>query len=80
MGIKQPIQCVCVDLIVPHFTKANDGTILDFMCLTMDPTTRWFKIIELPNANFTFMCTGQEIAVVIIDKSSVTMLLLFNNS
>jgi hypothetical protein len=32
--------------------KGKDGSSIDFMCLTMiDPTTNWFKIVELPTVN-----------------------------
>jgi hypothetical protein len=39
---------LCVDLIGPYTLKGNDGTIIDFMALTMiDQPTSWFKILEL---------------------------------
>ncbi|MCP4747563.1 MAG: hypothetical protein GY874_15700, partial [Desulfobacteraceae bacterium] len=38
IAITEPWKCVCVDLIGPYTLKGKDGTILDFMCLTMmDP-------------------------------------------
>jgi hypothetical protein len=38
-----------VDLIGPYTIKGKDGTVIDFMCLTMiDPATSWFEIVELP--------------------------------
>ena len=44
-----PWRCVCVDLIGPYTIKAKDGTILDFMCLTMiDPATGWFGLLNFP--------------------------------
>ena len=50
-----PWQCVCCDLISPYTLKGKDGSILDFMCLTMiDPPTGWFEIIELPNMSVTY--------------------------
>jgi hypothetical protein len=33
----------------PYTLKGNDGSSIDFMCLTMiNPTTSWFEIVELP--------------------------------
>eukprot|EP00957_Ditylum_brightwellii_P144633 11018058-Ditylum_brightwellii.AAC.1 len=47
--IMNPWEALCVDLIGPYTLKGQDGSILDFMCLTMlDPATGWFKIVELP--------------------------------
>ena len=38
-----------MDLIGPYTLKGKDKTQIDFMCITMiDPTTSWFKIVELP--------------------------------
>ena len=68
-----------MDLIGPYRIKAKDGTILDFMCLTMiDPATGWFEIIELPNTDVTYVKQGEEITKVIIDKSSAIVSRLFN--
>ena len=40
---------ICVDLIGPYTLKGKDGTVIDFMCVTMiDPATSWFEIVELP--------------------------------
>ena len=48
MVIAKPWHTLCVDLIGPYTLKGKDGTVIDFMCLTMiDPTTRWFEIVEL---------------------------------
>ncbi len=47
--ITTPCKALCVDLIVPYTLRGKDGLSIDFMCLTMiDPTTNWFKIVELP--------------------------------
>jgi hypothetical protein len=48
--ITVPWRALCVDLIGPYTTlKGKDGTIIDFMALTMiGPTTSWFEIVELP--------------------------------
>ena len=44
-----PWETLCVDLIGPYTIKGKDGTVLDFMCLTMiDPVSNWFEIVELP--------------------------------
>ena len=76
-----PWRSVAVNLIGPYTIKSKDGTILDFMCLTMiDPATRWFKIVELPNKDCTYIRKDKEIIEVIIDKSSATVSQLFNKS
>ena len=46
----------------------------------IDPATGWFEIMELPNAECTYVRKGQEIIEVIIDKSSATVSHLFNKS
>jgi hypothetical protein len=44
-----PWLALCVDLICPYTLKGKDGTVIDFMALMMiDPTTSWFKVVELP--------------------------------
>ena len=76
-----PWNTVSVDLIGPYTIKGKDGTILDFMCLTMiDPATGWFEICELPNSDVKYVKNGEEIIEVIIDKSSATVSQLFNKS
>ena len=46
---QKPWRKVCVDLIGPYTIKGLDGTIMDFMCLTIiDPAIGWFEMIELP--------------------------------
>jgi hypothetical protein len=43
----------------PYTLKGKDGTVIDFMALTMiNPTTSWFKIVEL-----TLICQLNTIAV-----------------
>ncbi len=40
---------LCVHFLGPYTLKIEDGSSIDFMCLTMiDPATSWFKIVELP--------------------------------
>jgi hypothetical protein len=47
--ITVPWRALCVGLIGPYTLKGKDGTVIDFMALTIiNPTTRWFKIVELP--------------------------------
>ena len=47
--ISSPWEALCVDLIGPYTLKGKDGTVIDFMCLTMiDPATSWFEMVELP--------------------------------
>jgi hypothetical protein len=44
-----PWRALCVDLIGPYTLKGKDGTVIDFMALTMiDPATSWLKVVELP--------------------------------
>lgn len=45
----EPWEALCVDLIGPYTLKGEDGSEMDFMCLTMiDPATSWFEMVELP--------------------------------
>ena len=70
-----------MNLVFLYTLKGKDGTILDFMCLTMiDPATGWFEIVELPNTDITFVKDKEEITKVIIDKSSAVVSRLFNKS
>jgi hypothetical protein len=47
--ITNPWRALCVNLIGLYTLKGKDGTIIDFMALTMNnPATSWFKIVELP--------------------------------
>ncbi len=47
--ITTPWKALCVDLIGPYTLQGQDGSSVDFMCLSMiNPTTSWFKIVELP--------------------------------
>jgi hypothetical protein len=44
-----PWRALCVELIGPYTLKDKDGTVVDFMALTMiDLTSFWLKIVELP--------------------------------
>ena len=47
-----PWEALCVDLIGPYTIKGKNGSVIEFMCLTMiDPVTGWFEIVELPVAS-----------------------------
>ena len=38
-----------MDLIGPYTLRGKDGTVIDFMCLTMiDPASSWVEIVILP--------------------------------
>jgi hypothetical protein len=44
-----PLRALCVDLIGPSTLKGKDGTVVDFMALTIiDLAISWFKIVKLP--------------------------------
>jgi hypothetical protein len=73
--ITVPWRALCVDLIDPYTLKGKDGTIIDFMALTMiDPATSWFKVVELPLVRQlkTIKFNGKESSIVeeIFDKTS----------
>ena len=47
--IERPWKALCVNPIGPYMLKCKDGTLIDFMCLTMiNPETGWFEMVELP--------------------------------
>jgi hypothetical protein len=47
--ITVPWRALCIDLIGPYILKGKDGTIIDFMALTMiNPTTNLIEVVELP--------------------------------
>jgi hypothetical protein len=73
--ITVPWRALCVDLIGPYTLKGKDGTIIDFMALTMiNPATSWFKAVELPLVCQlkTITDKGKESSIVekIFDKTS----------
>ncbi len=68
-------RALCVDLIGRYTLTGKDGTVIDFMALTMiDPTTSWCKIVELPLIRWlkTITIDGKESSIVeeIFDKTS----------
>jgi hypothetical protein len=47
--ITTPWRTLCVNLVGPYTLKGKDGSVIDFMALTMiEPASSWFKIVELP--------------------------------
>ena len=41
-----PWEVLCIDLIGLYTLKGKDGTVIDFMCLTMiDSAFSWFEIV-----------------------------------
>ncbi len=60
-------------IIGPYTLKGKDGTIIDFMALTMiNPATSWFKVVELTLVRQlkTVTVNGKESSIVeeIFDK------------
>jgi hypothetical protein len=73
--ITVPYRALCVDLIGPYTLKGKDGTIIDFMALTViDPVTSWFEVVELPLVRQlkTIKVNNKESSIVeeIFDKTS----------
>jgi hypothetical protein len=47
--VTKPWNTLYVNLIGPYTLEGKDGTVIDFMCVTMiNPVTSWFEIVELP--------------------------------
>jgi hypothetical protein len=60
--IMTPWRPVCVDLIGPCTLKGEDGSSIDFMCLTMiNPAISWFKIVELPTVDLVTVVPRREV-------------------
>jgi hypothetical protein len=83
--ITVPWRALCVDFIDPYTLKGKDGTIIDFMALTMiDPATSWFKAVELPLVRRlkTVTVNGKESSIVkeTFDKISECIALLVNKT
>eukprot|EP00985_Skeletonema_marinoi_P011956 scaffold5677_cov209-Skeletonema_marinoi.AAC.1 len=81
-----PWHTVCVDCCGPYEIKSEDGTRLEFMCLTMvDPATGWFEVVELPTAEVyrEFRDPKGKVDVVedeILDRTSAQISQLFNKT
>jgi hypothetical protein len=85
---------LCVDLIGPYTLKGKDGTVIDFMALTIiDLATSWFKVVELPlvcrlktitvnGKTKTITVNGKESSIVgeIFDKTSEHIAWLVNKT
>ena len=72
---------LCVDLIGPYTVKGADGTVIDFMCLTMiDPASGWFEICELPASSYFLVDGKVELNRDSFDKSSAQISRLVNKS
>ncbi len=81
--ITVPLRALCVDLICPYTLKGKNGTIIDFVALTMiDPKTSWFKVVELPLVRQlrTITVNGKESYIVeeIFNKTSERIAWLVN--
>jgi hypothetical protein len=81
--ITVPWRALCVDLIGPYTLKGKDGTIIDFMALTMiDHATSWFEVVELPLVRRlkTITVNGKESSILeeIFDKTSERIARLVN--
>ena len=76
-----PWRTVSVDLIGPYTIKGEDGSALDFMCMTMiDPATGWFEVVELPTIEVIKEKDGREITSEEFDKTSACISYLFNKT
>ena len=76
-----PWKGVCVDLIGPYTLIGQDGSKVDFMCLTIiDPATGWFEVVELPCVERITQRNGKQEIEVILDKASATVAQLFNST
>jgi hypothetical protein len=83
--ITVPWRALYVDLIGPYTLKGKDGTIIDFMALTMiDPATSWFKVVKLPLVRQlkTMTVNGKESSVIeeIFNKTSERIAWLVNKT
>ena len=49
--ITTPWRTLCVNLVGPYTLKGKDGSVIDFVALTMiDPASSWFKIVDCPKS------------------------------
>jgi hypothetical protein len=75
---------LCVDFIGPYTLKGKDGTVIDFMTLTMiNLATSWFEVVELPFCQLkTVTVDGKESSIVeeIFDKISERISWLANKT
>ena len=75
-------QYVCVDCIGPYTIEGADGTVIDFMCVTMiDPASAWFEIIELPVTEYISVTKdGKPVTKDIFDTTSAQISRLVNKA
>ncbi len=78
-------ELVAVAGIGPYTLKGKDGTIIDFMALTMiNSATSWFEVVELPLVRRlkTVTVNGKESSIVekIFDKTSEHIAWLVNKT
>ncbi len=83
--ITVPWRALCVDLVGPYILKGKDGTIIDFMALTMiNLATSWFKVAELPLVSWlkTMSVNGKDSSIVeeICNKTSEHIAWLVNKT
>ncbi len=83
--ITVPWRAFCVDLIGPYTLKSKDGTIIDFMALTMiNPATSRFEVVKLPLVYQlkTITVKGKESSIVeeIFDKTFERIAQLVNKT
>ncbi len=81
--ITTPWRMLCVDRVGQFTLKGKDGSVIDFMALTMiDPASSWFDLVELPLVwqLKTITIDGRELlaSVEIFDKSSDRIARLVN--
>ena len=81
--IMTPWRTLCVNLVGPYTLKGKDGSVIDFMALTMiDPASSWFKIVESPLVQQlkTITVDGRELLASeeIFFKSTDRIVQLFN--
>ena len=75
--IDKPWEYLCVDLIGPYTLKGKDGSIIDFMCLTMiDPASSWFEMVEFPVQDI--LPSDEKTKETFFDKSSAMISHLVN--
>ena len=81
LAVLRPWRTLCVDLIGPYTLKGKDGSVIDFMCLTMiDPATGWFEIVELPVIETPLNKKGKVKCQETFDKTSARIAKLVNKT
>ena len=79
--ITNAYEALCVDLIGPYTLKGQDGSILDFMCLTMiNPATGWSEMVALPVIEILKTDGDDAKTAEMFDKTSSQIAKLVNKS